>query len=119
MTDKDYLTQAIQTKDASATLYWLFDRLFRSVKTMLSVLNRETRSHYETETIGLELLQKGGYITSEDIHLYRTVRQMYLLSEYAGQHYKWSEIQSYIIPVKSVCDQLKLTIFSEKQKTTS
>lgn len=114
MTDKyNYLTLAVAAKDSAATLYWLFDRLFRSVKAMLSVLNKETRSHYETETIGLELLQKGGYITSEDVLLYKEIRQMYLLSEYDGKQYEWSEIQSYINPIKTVCEKLEMTILSQ------
>ena len=110
MEDKDYLSQAIAAKDASATLYWLFDWLFRSVKAMLPVLNKETRSHYETETVGLELLHKGGYITTEDVYLYRKIRQMYILTEYDGHQYEWLEIQPYIVPVKSVCEKLEQTI---------
>lgn len=107
MTTVEYLKHAIEAKDVSATLYWLFYRAFYAVKEQLKVTtNNNTSSHYETETLGIKALLDMNYIDDNDAQTYRQVRQMFLLSEYGGKSFQWNEIVPYISAVDILCSKL-------------
>lgn len=101
-----YLRVAVDAEDSSATLYWLFEMLFRSVKARLEILGCYTASHYETQTTGLRVLLEQKLILPEDAKLYVSLREMFRLSEYANKQYMWTDVEPLIEPVMQMCSKL-------------
>lgn len=106
MDNSTYLQASVAAYDSRATIYWLFELLFRSVKSKSESMGLYTNSHYETQTVGLDLLHKNGLLTKEDIHLYGVVRDMFLLSEYDGKQYAWEKVAPLVAQVEAVCRKL-------------
>lgn len=108
MNEQDFLNNAIEAHDSSATIYWLFEMLFISVKQRLIESGCQTSSHFETRTVGLDFLLKHYVITEKEADLYMKLWNMYILSEYANLQYAWEEVSCIISPVEMVCNRLRI-----------
>lgn len=106
MDNYTYLQVSVAAYDSRATIYWMFELLFRSVKSKSESMGLYTNSHYETQIVGLDLLHKNGLLTKEDIHLYGVVRDMFLLSENDGKQYAWEKVAPLVAQVEAVCRKL-------------